>query len=598
MSVVKKGPVSSKEDGLLISMWTKRFLVLRDETISLHKNSETFNSLTLISLKDITGVERVDLKPFCFEIKVSSKSYYFDCTSDEECYEWMEEIYQRCPLNMSTPTDFIHKVHVGFDQETGDFTGLPKEWSNLLQTSNISKEEMNKNPQAVLDVLEFYTGNMQTSLNDSMQPVAEDVFETSTYNDLDVKITIKRSDGNMQGSAVTKITAPPRKDIHKPVPIRNSSMRYNSPNTSPPPVRQLAKSPLRSIPDRNENNINIINNNKNINNNNAPAFNRPEIVKDVIPETKVVEEKKEKKEVRMSTMNESQIMTKMRQIVSKNDPLLIYTKIKKVGQGATANVYLAKKKNVEGIVAIKQMKLEKQPRKELIVNEILILKDSIHPNIVNYIDSFLVKNELWVVMEFMSGGPLNEIIEHNKFTESQISTICSESAKGLHYLHSKNIIHRDIKSDNVLVDADGQVKLSDFGYCAKLSPEKLKRATMAGTPYWMAPEVVKQKEYGPKIDVWSLGIMAIELIESEPPYLDEEPLKALYLIATNGTPTLKSPAKVSAMLKNFLGRCLEVDTNKRASTDEVLQHAFMRTAGPLSDLIPLVKKTKLAVDRE
>lgn len=111
---------------------------------------------------------------------------------------------------------------------------------------------------------------------------------------------------------------------------------------------------------------------------------------------------------------------------------------------------------------------------------------------------------------------------------------------------------------------------------------------MVGTPYWMAPEVVKQKEYGSKVDIWSLGIMAIEMIESEPPYLNEEPLKALYLIATHGTPTLKKPDTLSKELKSFLAACLTVDVQQRATADELLRHEFLKKGCPLNSLASLL----------
>lgn len=282
-------------------------------------------------------------------------------------------------------------------------------------------------------------------------------------------------------------------------------------------------------------------------------------------------------------------MEKLRSVVSHDDPNLLYRKVKKIGQGASGSVYVAKALATSQLVAIKAMDLAHQPRKELIINEIMVMKESQHPNIVNFLKAFLVRdNDLWVVMEFMEGGALTDVIDNNTLEEDQIAAISLETCKGLEHLHNHSIIHRDIKSDNILLNNYGQVKITDFGFCAKLTDQRSKRATMVGTPYWMAPEVVKQKEYGAKVDIWSLGIMAIEMIENEPPYLDEEPLKALYMIATNGTPTLKKPEKLSRELKGFLAVCLCADVKSRATADELLQHEFLRKACPTSELPKLL----------
>ncbi|KAJ3007632.1 Protein kinase, partial [Thoreauomyces humboldtii] len=614
----------------------------------------TYQAISLIFLKEVEAVNRTELKDYSFEIITKEKTYYVSCKSDEELYSWMDEIYQRSPLmGISNPTNFVHKVHVGFDSDSGLFTGLPREWNSLLESSNISKEEMSKNPQAVLDVLEFYTENMgrgrnatannpppqirrqdsdRSERNEYGAIRAEGGNNNSAYGD-SRPVQASSSSGSLAAqrqvpspymtpssspnlSQQRVVPAPPPKNnqipprriedprdrqqqqYQQPSSSSSSSTRQqppsghsgsssgNAPNSNAyptnaiPPPRVPPPQPGRptDVPAR------------------TPAAPAKESQKDpnAVKEVPVQQSKgrSDKKSGRMSTMSEAQIMEKLRSVVSRGDPVAMYAKIKKVGQGASGSVYVARNTTTQAIVAIKQMDLASQPRKELIVNEILVMKESQHPNIVNYLDSFLVKGELWVIMEYMEGGPLTDIIDNNSMNEPQIAAICLETIKGLHHLHDRSIIHRDIKSDNVLLDAAGHVKITDFGFCAKLTSDRGKRATMVGTPYWMAPEVVKQKEYGAKVDVWSLGIMAIEMIEGEPPYLEEEPLKALYLIATNGTPTLKTPEKLTGVFKNFLGRCLEVDVSKRATAEELLHHPFLRLAAPSSALIPLVERPR------
>jgi p21-activated kinase 1 len=110
---------------------------------------------------------------------------------------------------------------------------------------------------------------------------------------------------------------------------------------------------------------------------------------------------------------------------------------------------------------------------------------------------------------------------------------------------------------------------------------------MVGTPYWMAPEVVKRKEYGPKIDVWSCGIMAIEMMDGEPPYLRENPLRAIYLISTTGTPKLKEPERYTDVFRDYLARALTVNPDMRPSAAEILRHPFFTKAEPLKNLGPL-----------
>lgn len=270
-------------------------------------------------------------------------------------------------------------------------------------------------------------------------------------------------------------------------------------------------------------------------------------------------------------ISNAEIVERLTQICTRGDPTLRYRNLNMIGKGASGGVYTAYEVGTNRCVAIKQMNLQQQPKKELIINEIIVMKGSKHKNIVNFLDSYLVGGDLWVIMEYMEGGSLTDVVTFNLMTEAQIAVVCRETLQGLQHLHSRNVIHRDIKSDNILLSLDGNIKLTDFGFCAEINESQVKRTTMVGTPYWMAPEVVTRKEYGRKVDIWSLGIMAIEMIEGEPPYLTESPLRALYLIATNGTPTIKDEDKLSAIFRDFLHFALKVDPDKRASAHDLLK---------------------------
>lgn len=595
ISVVKRGYVSVKEDGLRSWIWSKRWLLLREQTLTFHRNEHTFQAVSLVFLKDVESVSRNELRPYCFELVTKDRTYQISCKSDEELYSWMDEVYQRSPLTgVSNPTNFVHNVHVGFDANTGTFTGLPDQWSSLLTRSNISKEDYARNPQAVLDVLEFYTRQNKDSLismdNKNLRPADVDGASLASVSGLGDGSHLQVLAPPGRGSSHEARTSPPftRPPLAPRPPQSNAQQRPGPPAplwASAPALEPQARYPQPSS--------NVTKGPLAAQAASAAAIQPPPAAAAAAAPNEqptLPAAAKSPRENRGSTMSEAQIMEKLRSVVTSGDPTSMYQKIKKIGQGASGSVYVARSLSNNLKVAIKQMDLSHQPRKELIVNEILVMKESLHPNIVNYLDSFLVRAaELWVVMEFMEGGALTDVIDNNTLAEDQISAICLEACRGLAHLHSRNIIHRDIKSDNVLLDISGRVKLTDFGFCAKLTDRQNKRATMVGTPYWMAPEVVKQKEYGAKVDIWSLGIMAIEMIENEPPYLDEEPLKALYLIATNGTPTLKRPDRLSRELKAFLAVCLCVDVKSRATANELLEHDFLQRACSREALAPLLR---------
>jgi serine/threonine protein kinase len=182
-------------------------------------------------------------------------------------------------------------------------------------------------------------------------------------------------------------------------------------------------------------------------------------------------------------------------------------------------------------------------------------------------------------MECMDGGPLTEILGPSvDFPEPHMAYVCKQALMGLAFMHRNHRLHRDIKSDNILVDLDGHVKIADFGFAIGLTAEEDKRRSVVGTPYWMAPELIRGLSYGDKVDVWSMGITAIEMAEGEPPHIHEPPLRALLLITTQGTVSLKKPDKWSAKFRHFIARCLDQNVEKRASAEQLLLHPFLKMA--------------------
>ncbi|KAL6054228.1 signal transducing kinase of the PAK [Balamuthia mandrillaris] len=293
---------------------------------------------------------------------------------------------------------------------------------------------------------------------------------------------------------------------------------------------------------------------------------------------------------------------RLEELVSKGDPMQIFVDMEQIGVGASGSVYKAKDTRTGKMVAIKQMIIARQVKSDIVVNEIMIMKESQHPSIVNYIDSYIVNGTLWVVMELIEGGSLAELLEVCKtMSETQIALVCKITLAGLEYLHTRPnpIIHRDIKSDNILMGKDGSIKITDFGYGAQLGGGGAdKRASVVGTTYWMAPEVVKGKEYSCKVDVWSLGIMAIEMFEGEPPYMNESMLRALFLIASKGCPEFKNPAAMSEEFKDFIHQCTIMEPEDRPSSTDLLSHPFLQMAGPVSELLPLVERTHNEANRD
>lgn len=285
-----------------------------------------------------------------------------------------------------------------------------------------------------------------------------------------------------------------------------------------------------------------------------------------------------------------------------DDPSKLFSRMELIGEGSCGNVYRAV--DQEGrFVALKKVKPENKRDWKLYKFEVHVMQEQMaSENLVDCYDAFRHGNELWMVMEYVSAGTLADLLASRRsdsihsgdddlaqkdgescadgrgdapMHESVIAFICREVLRGLDSLHSIRRVHRDIKGDNVLLDMDGSVKVADFGFCAELSKRSGKRNTVVGTPFWMAPEVIRGSNYDCKVDIWSTGILALECAEGKPPHLGVSPIRAMFLIATQGAPKLPGAGVWSEDLRDFINQCCSLASPDRPSAAQALKHPFI-----------------------
>ncbi|KAL2467672.1 mitogen-activated protein kinase kinase kinase 1-like [Forsythia ovata] len=204
--------------------------------------------------------------------------------------------------------------------------------------------------------------------------------------------------------------------------------------------------------------------------------------------------------------------------------------------------------------------------------EIALLSQFEHENIVQYYGTEKAESHLYIFLELVNKGSLMSLYQKYNLRDSQVSAYTRQILHGLKYLHERNVVHRDIKCANILVDANGLVKLADFGLAKATKLNDVK--SCKGTPFWMAPEVVRCLGYGLAADIWSLGCTVLEMLTRSFPYSNMEPMSALYRIGRGGLPPI--PESLSSDARNFILKCLQVDANVRPTASQLLDHPFVK----------------------
>lgn len=475
-------------------------------------------------------------------------------------------------MNVSRPFRTKHVVHVRLDPSnpTG-FSGLPLAWENILMLSGILRHEAMANPEVVIDVLNF---------SKAAQPA-----------------TPQPDDGS-----------PPR--ALPPIQLDNlpSCTSFDEASDDPslslgPTTSSSSRTTSRNSDSADEAYANVIRTTRGVLAADAPLASPTSPTKKNV-ETCVVNEMNSdymesfigaERKINLPDGIPDYVDASFRQ----DDPNTLFSRMELIGEGSCGNVYRAIDREGK-FVALKKVRPENERDWKLYKFEVHVMQDQTNSeNLVDCFDAFRHGDELWMVMEYVSAGTLadllagrraaiqaarrdcknedNDVVE-GAMDESMIAFICREVLQGLDSLHSIRRVHRDIKGDNVLLDMDGSVKVADFGFCAELSKRLGKRNTVVGTPFWMAPEVIRGSNYDTKVDIWSTGILALECAQGKPPHVGVSPIRAMFLIATQGAPELPESATWSPELRDFIRSCCSVKSASRPSAQEALLHPFISKA--------------------
>jgi serine/threonine protein kinase len=273
-----------------------------------------------------------------------------------------------------------------------------------------------------------------------------------------------------------------------------------------------------------------------------------------------------------------------------------YIKLKEIGSGGSGRVFRVRQKNSDLEFAAKLFHLDYEEEKEKIREEFALTKLSTHSNIVQHHLLCEDESEFCIIQELMDFSLTGILKKNSPIPEVYSLFILKEVLEGLKFIHSNFRIHRDIKSDNILMNYSGDIKIGDLGFAAQLTLENQSRNTVAGTPCWLAPEICTEQPYDMKVDIWAFGVVCIELIDGEPPFF-RNPLQTILRKTINGRISLKNKDQVSEKFNEMIQHCLQVLPEDRLSAKDLLDLPIFRNISKPADFSGFLKKRLMMNNR-